>query len=492
MRQLGVDGGPARRGHRHRVPGMWSARAYRAQRTGAQDQEPGAGAASWWRTVSTVAPGRPRHARPAHPLTNGAFLALWAVQSVTQTAQYVISFALLVLAQQVTGSSAAVAFIILTFSLPSVLFGTFSGVLVDRWDKRRVMVWSNAIRGAAVLTYIFVDQPWEMVWVYAASFLYATSAQFFAPAQGAVIPKLIGQAQLIAANSLYNMTNMAAQFLGFTVVGWVMVRTFGLRDVFLIVFVLNVAATGVLRLIPIPPMKAVPGEGSTFGRMWSELLEGWSYIAARRPLLITILHLAIANAVFMMIGTLGPAFVSRIIKIRAEDLGILLAPAGVSALLGAVAVQRFARLDNRHPMIHAGVIGVGVAIMGLALLEPSVSALGDALGIAVSLTSLTALAVVLSMTFGFSAAFIAIPGQTVLQENSTDAVRGRVLATYFMVSNGASFFPVIIAGSAADQVGILETIGLVGALILAVGLVSHWSFRRHPGSWSLRAPVLRE
>lgn len=436
--------------------------------------------------MSTVAPDLPSRTRPSHPLTNRAFLALWAVQTVTQTAQYVISFSLLVLAQQVTGSSAAVAFIVLSFSLPSVLFGTLSGVLVDRWDKRKVMVWSNAIRGAAVITYIFVDKPAEMVWVYAASFLYATSAQVFAPAQGAVIPKIIGPSQLIAANSLYNMTNMAAQFLGFTVVGWILVRTFGLRDVFIIVFVVNVAASVVLRLIPVPPMRAESDEGSTVERIWAELIEGWSYITARRHMLITIFHLAIANAVFMMIGTLGPAFVSRIIKIRAEDLGILLAPAGICALLGAVAVQRFARLDNRHPMIHGGVVGVGVAILGLALLEPTVSALGEALGTSISLATLTTLAVILSMTFGFSAAFIAIPGQTVLQENSTDAIRGRVLAMYFMVSNAASFFPIVIAGSAADCVGILETIGLMGTFILAIGLVSHWSYRRHPDMWGLR------
>jgi hypothetical protein len=282
------------------------------------------------------------------------------------------------------------------------------------------------------------------------------------------------------------MTNMAAQFLGFTVVGWVLVRTFGLRDVFIIVFAVNVAASVVLRLIPIPPMKAETDEGSTIERIWAELIEGWNYITARRHMLITIFHLAIANAVFMMIGTLGPAFVSRIIKIRAEDLGILLAPAGICALLGAVAVQRFARIDNRHPMIHGGVVGVGVAILGLALLEPAVSALGEALDTSISLATLTTLAVLLSMTFGFSAAFIAIPGQTVLQENSTDAIRGRVLAMYFMVSNAASFFPIVIAGSAADSVGILETIGLMGALILAIGLVSHWSYRRQPAIWGLR------
>ncbi|MDP9378829.1 MAG: MFS transporter [Chloroflexota bacterium] len=430
-----------------------------------------------------------RRSRSNHPLANPSFLALWAVQAVTQTVQNVINFSLLVLAQTVTGSSAQVAFIILSFSFPAVIFSTLAGVLVDRWDKRRVMAWSNAIRGAAVLSYIFVNKPSEMAWVYTASFIFATSALFFSPAMGTLIPKIVGKDQLIAANSIFNVTFMASQFLGFTIIGWLMIRTLGLRNVFIVVFTIYLIASVVIALLPLPTMKAVAQKaGNPLDRMWTELLEGWRYIAARRQMVVTILHLSIANAIFLVIGAIGPAFVSEIIKRRAEDLGLLLAPAGICALLGALAVQHFARPNNRHGMVHFGLIGVGASIIGLAVIAPAVRLLGRFTAIDLSLSQLTALAVVLGMGFGFSAAFVAIPAQTVLQESSTDEIRGRVLATFFTVSNAASFLPIVLAGAVADRLGILETFGLVGAFILAVGALSQYNYTRYPEAWRIRTP----
>ncbi len=411
-------------------------------------------------------------------LKSPAFLILWTVQAVTQTAQNVVNFGLLILAQTLTGSSAQVALIILSFSLPAVLFSTLAGVMVDRWEKRWVMVWSNAVRGAAVLSYVLVDAADQMYWVYGASFLFASAAQFFAPAQGALLPRLVGREKLIEANSLYNLTFMASQFLGFTVVGWLLIRTFGLETVWWLVAGIYALASLVIALAPLPSMRSEGGEGSAAVRMWSEWLEGWHFIATRRRMVITILQLSIANSVFLMLGTLGPAFVLQILRIRAEDLGLLLAPAGICTLLGALTVPRLATPHNRHAMIHAGLMGLGLSILAMALISPVASGLASLLGPDIGLTQVTASAVVLSMGFGFSAAFVVIPAQTVLQESSSDEIRGRVLSTFFTISNAAAFFPILLAGRIADVVGILETLGMVGGLILLVGVGSHVSYRR--------------
>lgn len=416
-------------------------------------------------------------------LTNPVFMALWVTQAATQTAQNVINFSLLVLAQQLTGSSAQVGLIILSFSVPAVIFGAVAGVLVDRWDKRVVMVVSTLVRGVAVGSYIFVSTAGDMPRVYLASFLFATSAQFFAPAQGAVIPKLVGNKHLIAANSLYNLTFMASQFLGFTLVGWLLIRLLDLRNVFILVFFVYLVCAGVIAVLPIPPMKASTGSGRRLRRIWTELMEGWGFIVSRRALLVTIIHLSIANSIYLMLGTLGPEFVSRVLKIRAEDLGVLLAPAGIATLAGVLAVSRTAKAGNRHQMIHGGLAGVGLSIIGLASLEPLTRLVTYLTGLPLPLTAVTALAVVISTIFGFSAAFITIPAQTVLQENSPDNIRGRVLATFFTVSNAASFFPILLAGIIADWIGILETLALVGLFILAVGLSSHYSYVKAGHAW---------
>ncbi|MEJ7653643.1 MAG: MFS transporter [Chloroflexia bacterium] len=192
-------------------------------------------------------------------LSNRTFLTLWSTQAVTQTAQNVVNFSLLALVQSLTGSSAQVALIILSFTLPAVIFSTLAGVLVDRWDKQRVMVISTIVRGAAVGSFIVVDSPSHMPWVYISCFVFATAAQFFAPAEGAIIPRLVGAGHLIAANSLFNLTFMASQFLGFTVVGWLLIRTIGLQNVFIVVCIAYVCAAGVLALLRLPTMKAPAG-----------------------------------------------------------------------------------------------------------------------------------------------------------------------------------------------------------------------------------------
>ncbi len=419
-----------------------------------------------------------RHPLRDAPFANRNFLGLWVSQAVTQTSANVVNYSLLVLAQSLTNSSTQVGLIILSFSLPAVLFSTLAGVLVDRWDKRVVMVASNAVRGIAVLTYVFAQGAEDMPWVYMASFIFATATQFFAPAEGSVIPRLVGRKRLIAANSLYNLTNMAAQFLGFTVIGWLLVRTLGLTRLFIVVSVIYICAAALIGFLRIPLMRATPKQGSALSHMWDDLVEGWSYIAARRSLLATIVHLSIANSTYLLLGTLAPAFVLLVLKVRAEDLGVLLVPAGLSTLAGAISVSRLARPENRHKMIHGGLVGVGVAVMGLAGLSP-LTRLGEWISSApVPLSIITLMAVILSVAFGYSAAFIAIPAQTLMQESSTDEIRGRVLSTFFTVSNAAAFVAILLAGSLADRLGVVETMAISGSAILAVGLYSQYRYSK--------------
>lgn len=415
-------------------------------------------------------------------LGNHLFLALWATQGVTQTAQNVINFSLLVLAQMLTGSSASVGLMILAFSVPAVLFSSAAGVLVDRWDKRLVMAVSNLVRGLAVASYMLVDTAADLPKVYLAAFLFATAAQFFSPAEGALIPRIVGSRSLIAANSLYNLTFIAAQFLGFTLVGWLLIRTLGLHRVFFVVSLLYLAAAILILSLPLPRMRA--GESGAEGRhFWRELIEGWRFIARRRVLLVTMVHLSVANSMYLLLGTLGPAYVSTVLRIRAADLGLLLSPAGALTLAGIAAVHRLARPDNRHTMVHWGLAGAGSAILGLALTAPLSQLLTAITGLRVGTTVLTVLAVPFSMLLGFSTSFITIPAQTVLQENSGDDIRGRVLATFFAVSNAVAFFPILVAGAVADLLGILETFAIVGGVILAIGILSQMAYVRTKGTW---------
>ena len=108
-------------------------------------------------------------------------------------------------------------------TIPAMVLGLVAGVWADRWRKREVMVASNGIRaGLALLTPLcLLDGPhWlGLSWGYWAllviTFLESVLTQFFAPAEQAAIPMLVPTRQLLAANSLYQATSMAATIVGF-------------------------------------------------------------------------------------------------------------------------------------------------------------------------------------------------------------------------------------------------------------------------------------
>ncbi len=154
-------------------------------------------------------------------LRNRFFLRLWLAQLISQTVQNAANYGLLVLIAEVTGSSTLIGLAIISFSLPAVLFGVPAGVLVDRFNRRHVLWISNLLRGFCALGFVInlmVDRG-DVLPIYVLTFLIAVISQFFTPAEGAAIPLLVDERELVNALSLFNITFTLAQALGFVLLG---------------------------------------------------------------------------------------------------------------------------------------------------------------------------------------------------------------------------------------------------------------------------------
>src|SRR5689334_10057910 len=92
-------------------------------------------------------------------LRNRNFLYLWLAQLLSQTAQQMINYVLVVQVDALSKSSTAVSGIIIAFTLPAILFSAIAGVYVDRQPKRRVLIVTNAGRALTMLGYIFLTDP---------------------------------------------------------------------------------------------------------------------------------------------------------------------------------------------------------------------------------------------------------------------------------------------------------------------------------------------
>jgi MFS family permease len=137
-------------------------------------------------------------------LQNRPFLYLWSAQAVSQTAQNSVFYGLMISVERATGSTLHMSFLILTTVIPTVLFGALAGVYVDRWSKRTVMVTTNLLRVVVCSGFaLLANNP---PFLYLFNVLFSIVAQFFAPAEVALIPALVPRSKLMAANGVFNMT----------------------------------------------------------------------------------------------------------------------------------------------------------------------------------------------------------------------------------------------------------------------------------------------
>src|SRR6185437_13693513 len=155
-------------------------------------------------------------------LRNRPFLRMWTSQAISQTAQNIIYLALLVTVNGISKSSTAVSGIIVAFALPGVIFSTIAGVVVDRSNKRSVMVAVHLLRAIAVVGFTLVaDLPVAiaLVGIYVLGFVFASVSQFFGPAEGAAIPFVVRRRDLAQANALFTLTVTVSQLVGFATLG---------------------------------------------------------------------------------------------------------------------------------------------------------------------------------------------------------------------------------------------------------------------------------
>src|SRR5215210_7400199 len=165
---------------------------------------------------------KPREDSPVGVLRNRRFLSLWIAQVVTQVGGNMVLFGLTVEVFALTGKSTSVSLLILSFLVPAVIFGAIAGVYVDRLDRRLILVVTNIARGLLFLLLLVVPQEIWIICLITA--LISTLSTFFGPAEIAMIPVVVPRKQLLPANSLHIVTLQAAFFLGFALLGPLVVK----------------------------------------------------------------------------------------------------------------------------------------------------------------------------------------------------------------------------------------------------------------------------
>jgi MFS family permease len=433
---------------------------------------------------------------------NREFLLLWLAQAISQTAQNAIWYGIVVLVQRQSHSSTLLSLAILTLIIPSVIFGVLAGVYVDRWDKRAVLIGTNLIRGCIAFSYALFGLPLglPLSLLFVINFLFSTVGQFFAPAETAMIPTVVGRPKLLQANSLFHLTFTASQLGGLVVLGPLLAKVLGVDGLFI-----SMAAAIVICAALVWPLPRTRGEHDptvpaseqeAIQGVWHDVKDIWHFVVRDRVVALAMVQWTIGAILGLVVATLVPGFAERLLYVRAEDAVFVMAPAGIGMVAGTALLNRWGDRFEKHFLTNVGLFTVATCLAltgGLAFVATVLTA-GDTpliemptLG-QVSVVVPPIMALALMAGFGFVA--IMVPAQTFLQERAPVDLRGRVFAVQLMLSNFASIVPLLLLGGLADVIGVDKTLLLIGLLIATAGTIS---VRIAPGEapWHRRASVER-
>ncbi|HEY6874938.1 MAG TPA: MFS transporter [Candidatus Dormibacteraeota bacterium] len=399
-----------------------------------------------------------------------AFRNIWFAQLAAQLADKFLLFSLIILAFDISGGSTPVAITLLAYTVPAVLFAPPAGVIADRVDRKSIMVWSNLGRAAAIaLIPLLSFVPGlrnDFAHLLLITLVFSSVGQLFGPAEAAVIPTVLPRSALITANSMALLTMVLT-----LVVGGALAPILSRIDLYAPYWLgaaLLAVAGALIFASDIPKLDRTTQEPvaegvSRFRQMFNELKEGIDVVRASRGLMLAFLQVSIAVLVLFMLFTLAPAFVSRVIGIAPQDTYVILVPATTGAILSAILLGQFVRNFDRARLLATSMIANGLTLLGLAAVPQAMSSLPD-LHAHARLTG-----AVFSLLLGLEFGAIMIPAATYMMEATSDEVRGRIFALLYMVINGVTAVPVLIAAGLADTIGTAHVIGGLGVLLIAGG-----------------------
>jgi MFS family permease len=432
---------------------------------------------------------------------NRNFLLLWLAQLTSMTILNASNYAIIILIQEITGSTTLIALAIICFSIPAVIIGAPAGVFVDHRNKRRVLFYSNILRAIATFGFVLslVINRNELITVFLLTFLISCIGQFFTPAEGASIPLLVDEEELTSALSLFNITFMLSQAVGFIILAPLILSllpTFTIGNTTIIPFEVLYALIAILYLVSALLISLIPSKAfierrrerdeqagtntiDALKNVWNEAREGWSFIRHNNQLFLAVIQLSFAGVLLLVIGELATPLVTRLFHLPASLMAIVFAPAGVGLVVGSILMPRVLKLVSKELAIFTGSIVMAVTIVML----PLSTLLADYMqkhGLSSQPIYLVAVPFLMFIA-GIAIDFINIPAQTAIQESTPEWIKGRVLALQLMLYNAFSIPILLFIGGIADAFGIDKVIYLVSAIILGFGFWGRFYEHRHRG-----------
>jgi MFS family permease len=390
-------------------------------------------------------------------------------QSVSLIGTWITRVATSWLVYRLTGSLVLLGVVGFCGQIPTLLLAPFAGVIVDRSDRRRILIYTQVLsmlQSFALAAMVFTDTV-TVPLILALQLLQGVINAFDTPARQAFVVEMVNDrsdlANAIALNS--SMVN-ASRIIGPSI-GGVLIATVGEGWCFLADAISYIAVIASLLMMTVEPRELAHATRNMLG----ELRTGFTYVTSFAPVRTALILLSLVSTLGMPYTVLMPAIATHLLHGGPHTLGFLMTSSGVGALGGAL------YLASRRSVLGLGRVMVySTSAFGIGLIAFSLS------------TTLWFSLLVLPLVGGGMMVTMAATN-TIIQTIVTEELRGRVMAFYTMAFLGTAPIGSLIAGLAADKIGPARTI-LVGGVccVMAAG----WFAFHLPGLREIVRPIYLE
>jgi MFS family permease len=393
---------------------------------------------------------------PRSPLRNRNFGLLWTGGLVSDLGDWVLLVALPVYVFQLTGSALITSSVFVVELVPALVVGQMAGVLVDRWDRRRILVVCGLLQ-AALLMPLLMATSVERLWIiYLVAAMQSCLARLSAPAKAALIPELVPGDQLTAANSLNAVSDNLARLVG-SPLGGLAIQMLGLVGVVLldaVTFLASALLSAGVRTRRRPTAPADIERPS----LLSDWLDGIRTIRRTPPLPAVLFIGALSQVAQGIFVVLFVVFVLRELNGTGGDVGLIRGMQAIGGVLGGLLIGALSRRLSPRALIGWGFVAFG--LISLATWN------------APNLTTAIGLYIGLFIAAGIPGVATSTGLLTTVQSVTPSTHLGRVFAAFETGAGALQAVGVLVAGALADRLGVVTILNAQAGIYVLCGLLA--------------------
>jgi len=380
------------------------------------------------------------------------FIKIWVGNTISRFGDAIDSIAFLWMVYEMTGSTLMMGTVMAVNAAPSVLFGMTAGVLVDRMDKKKVMIITDLLRGfsTAIMAFLYI---WDMIslwYLYAFTFINSLCEVFASPARASAMQVLVDKKHYLTANSLRQASTSIAEIAG-TAAAAIVMGYLSIGAAILIdsaTFFIS-SFTAIIAKIKISGNKNRPLNIKQF---YSEFVEGLTVIKSNVVLFVSLTMACLVNLVLAPFNVLMPEYSDKILMAGEKGMSLILMSFTIGMVAGSLIIGHIGHRFKKSTLVITGFMGLGAGMMLFGFIRN------------------VQLACVAAIVGGGFIPVISGGAMTLMQESTPIDKMGRVSSTASTLSLLGLPLGYAVSGIMSYGINVLTTFKVVGILIVLIAI----------------------